>query len=395
MDTLREFVATLLEHEGAVVESEGTDGLVVLSPPALREVMRWPELIWLEFGPEPRANSIRVGLEGDWLEKFGTLVGERGRWAERQLVLSEPWPAPRAPERILEHALDLPNATWRFQKMIPAWTRCLILAFHYTAISDEKREGLVWLGLNLGTGAMLGDLVVRLRTLLAENDDWQVPEPALLEKAAPRWTTAALVRRVQPMVDHLVRQELAPFLGAMHRRLERDGDRVHAYHDDLRALALKRLAALDGVQGEKAEADRQRERARVAAIEGEYRAKLEDLRHNYALSVTVAGVQALELLMPVQRIEVLIRRRKSERTIVLDWYPALRSAEPPLCEWGLGLGRTRVVCDASLHLTEPAGQKPCAACAARWCRACHPRSCPKCGAAHASSGNAAGGNWSC
>ncbi len=322
---------------------------------------------------------IRVGLEGDWLDKFGALIGDRGRWVERQLGLPEPQSAPGAPERILEHALKLPNATWRFRKMAPAWTRCLVLAFRYTAISDEKREGLVWIGLNLGTGAALGDLVLRLRTLLSETDGWQAPEPACLERAGPRWSTALVASRVRPILDHVVRQELAPFMGAMGHRLERDRDRVHAYHDELRALALKRLAALEDASGEKAEADRLREHARVAAIETEYRAKLGDLRHNYALSVSVTGVQALEILVPVQRIEVLIRRRKGERTVALDWHPALRLAEPPLCEWGLGFGRTRLVCDANLHLTEAAGQAPCPACSARWCRACHPLSCPKCG----------------
>ncbi len=390
METLRDFVAALLQEEGAVVESEGTDNLAVLSPAALRHAMGWSEFARLGFGPDVGGDAVRVGLEGDWLEKFGGLVGDRGQWAERQLALAEPRPVPGAPERILEHALELPNATWRFQKMTPAWTRCLILACRYTAISDEKREGLLWLSLNLGTGATLGDLVFRLRTLLAEADEWQPPEASLLEQAGPRWTTAALARRIQPMLDHLVRQELAPFVGAMRRRLERDRDRVHAYHDDLRALALKRAAALEGVAGEKAEADRLRERARIAAIEGEYGAKLEDLRHNYALSVSVTGVQALELLVPVQRLEILIKRRKNERTIALDWHPALRQAEPPLCEWGLGLGRTRLVCDASLHLTEAAGQELCPACSSRWCRACHPQSCPRCGTAQTSDSVGAG-----
>ena len=72
----------------------------------------------------------------------------------------------------------------------------------------------------------------------------------------------------------------------MRRRLDRDRDRVHAYHDDLRGASLKRLAALAGPHGEKAEADRRRETLRVAAIEREYPAKLDDLRHNYALRVT-------------------------------------------------------------------------------------------------------------
>ena len=131
------------------------------------------------------------------------------------------------------------------------------------------------------------------------------------------------------MLDNRVRQELEPFLRAMRRRLERDRNRVHDYHDDLRRTALKRLATLANVAGEKAENDRQREMLRVAAIEREYRAKLDDLRHNYALRVTVDWVQALELYVPVQRLEVQIKRRKGERLIRIDWHPLVRAAEPP------------------------------------------------------------------
>ena len=380
METLREFVTAALERTGAVVEADGADGLAVLSPPELRAAFGWPELARLGFGAALPPGAIRVGLEGDWLERFGTLLDGHGRWAERQLSLAEPLPAPGSPERVLDYAVELPNAVWRFRSMTATWTRCLILAFRYTAVSDEKREGLVWLGVNLGTGAVLGDLLGRLQALLAGVGDWQVPDPSLGSAAGSRWATAALDRRIRPLLDHRVRHELAPFLAAMRRRLERDRDRVHAYHDELRALALKRLAALDGAPGEKAAAERRREAGRVTAIEGEYHAKLDDLRHNYALRVTVEGVQALELLMPVQRIEALIRRRKGERMIALDWHPALRLAEPPLCDWGLGLGRTRLVCDDGLHLTEPAGQAPCPGCGRPWCRACHPEACTKCGA---------------
>jgi hypothetical protein len=57
--------------------------------------------------------------------------------------------APSDPERVLDRALDLPNAVWRLQGVTATWSRCLMLAFRYTAVSDEKREGLIWLGFNL------------------------------------------------------------------------------------------------------------------------------------------------------------------------------------------------------------------------------------------------------
>ena len=47
--------------------------------------------------------------------------------------------------------------------------------------------------------------------------------------------------------------------------------------------------------------------------------------------------QALDLYVPVQRFEVLIRRRKGERLVRLDWHSLVKMAEPPVCEAGLAL----------------------------------------------------------
>jgi hypothetical protein len=378
MSELRDFVAEMLERQGAAVDPVEPDGLDVLAPQPLREAMGWPELARLGFGAQRPEQAISIGLEGDWLDRFGALLGEHGRWAERQLTLAGTPIAPGDPERVLERAIELPNAVWRFQGMTPTFTRCLVMAFRYTAVSDEKREGLIWLGFNLGTGAVVDEVAARLRPVLAA-EPWQAPEPDVRMAAGPGWDPAILQSRVRPLLEHRVRQDLEPFLAAIRRRLERDRIRVHAYHDDLRRVALKRLAALDGAQGEKPQADREREKLRVAAIEREYHAKLDDLRHNYALRITVQWVQALELYLPVQRLDVLIRRRKGERLIRMDWHPLVRMTEPPPCDWGMGLDRVRVACDGKLHLTEPAGQAPCPSCGKAWCRACHRTRCPNCG----------------
>src|ERR1700674_199279 len=381
MGELRDFVAEVLERRGAAVEAVEPEGLEVLAPRPLRDAMGWPELALLGFGAERAPLAIPIGLEGDWLDRFGALLGEHGRWTERQLTLPASTAQLGNPERVLERALDLPNAVWRFHAVTATWTRCLVLTFRYTALSDEKREGLVWLGFNLGTGAVLDEVLARLRPAVVDEPVWQAPGPEGRLAAGPGWDAAPLENRVQPLLDFRVRQALEPFLRAMRARLERDRNRVHGYHDDLRGASLKRLAALDGATGERTEGDRRRETLRVAAIEREYRAKLDDLRHNYALRVGVEWVQALELYLPVQRIEVQVRRRKGERLISLDWHRMARLTEPPPCDWGLGLDRVRVVCDDKLHLTTAAGQAPCPACGKAWCRACHPAACPRCGKA--------------
>jgi|HubBroStandDraft_1064217.scaffolds.fasta_scaffold00150_5 hypothetical protein len=378
MSDLRDFVADLMEQSGAAVEPLEPAGLAVLAPPEIRRSLGWPELARLGFGPDLPAASMRVGMEGDWLERFAGLLGSRGRRVERQMGV-EGAPAPGDPERLLGHALDLPNAVWRLQRQLPGWTRCLILAFRTTALSDEKRESLLWLGFNTGTGTGLGEVLPRLRAALAGERSWPAPLPEIRDAAGAGWDAATLEARVRPVLEAAVEAELAPFLQSMRRRLARDHARLYGYHDDLRRESLRRLAVLDRAEGAKTESDRLRETQRVAAIEREYRAKLDDLRHNYALRVTIEWVQTLELFVPVQRLELLIRRRKGERLIRLDWHPSARLIEPPPCDWGSGFGRTRLVCDERLHLTEPAGQDPCPGCGKAYCRACHATACPRCG----------------
>jgi hypothetical protein len=252
-----------------------------------------------------------------------------------------------------------------------------MLTFRYTAVSDEKREGLICVGFNLATGAVLDDSLARLQAALAHMPEWHEPQAAIKRAAGPAWSEAKLARLLHPLLDVQLRESMEPFLRTMRRRLERDRNRVHAFHDDLRRASFQRLAALARAKGERAEADRQRETLRVAAVEREYRVKLDDLRRNYALRVAVEWVQALDLYVPVHRFDVLIRRRKGERLIQLDWHPLIRAAEPPLCEAGLGRERARLVCDDALHLTDPSGQAPCASCSKPFCRACCVV-CPRC-----------------
>src|SRR5438093_7821 len=78
MGALRDFVADMLEAEGAAIEPVEPDGLEVLAPEPLRAAMGWTEFERLGFGATLPVGAIPIGLEGDWLDRFGTLLGERG-----------------------------------------------------------------------------------------------------------------------------------------------------------------------------------------------------------------------------------------------------------------------------------------------------------------------------
>jgi hypothetical protein len=367
---MQTFVASLLRHEGALVEPIEAEGLEVLAPPRVRDALGIEELSRLGFGSTLPTAARRVGIEGDWLRRFSTLLGARGLWTRR--VLSAPARTPGDPERVLGHELVLDNATFRLLSVTPAWTRYLVMDFRASAVSDDKRDFLLRLGVNLATGAVPDAVLAALARVLDDDEaDGQSPEEAELPAIWDRSRLLGLVARALPPRVETV---LNPFVKGLRRRLGRDQERLHLYHNDLYREAMRRTLAL-------AETDpkRRREEQRAEAIGREYQARLDDLARQYATRVTVEWVQTCELVMPVHRFAVQIRRRKADRTIQLDWNPVARRLEPPICEFTASAERPSLVCDDALHLVVPAGLRPCVGCGRAYCRACHRGGCPKCG----------------
>lgn len=105
MSELRDFVADLLERRGAAVEALGADQLEVLAPAPLQGQLGWPELTHLDFGTQKAPGAVSITLEGDWLDRFGVILADEGRWSEREVRLAAPVPPPSDPERVLERVL--------------------------------------------------------------------------------------------------------------------------------------------------------------------------------------------------------------------------------------------------------------------------------------------------
>ena len=275
---MQRFVAALLTEDGALVEPLGPDGLDVLAPPPLQQALGVGEFCRFGFGTTLPEGAQRVGIESDWLARFARVVGERGRWHRRVLNPG----ARKIPdaEQLLERELALENATFRLIDAAPAWTRYLVLDFRFTAVSDEKREGTQRLAINLATGAMPEAMLDRLTPWLeeAEAKDDALPADAALPAD---WERARVIERVRHALPWRVEAALAPFITGLRRRLVRDLDRLHAYHNDLHREASQRVTQLAA-----GDAGQQRERLRLAAIAQEYRAKLADLTHKYALRIS-------------------------------------------------------------------------------------------------------------
>lgn len=375
---MQTFAAALLRHEGALVEDIEPEGLELLAPPPVQRALGVGEFSRLGFGTTLPMGAQRVGLEGDWLDRFARLLGPRGRWTRR--VLSTEPKTPGDPDRSLGQELVLDNATFRLLSVTPAWTRYLVMDFRAAAVSDDKRDFVSRLGVNLATGSLPDTVLAALGSALDrpsfDGSEADPVLPAETEAALPAmWERARVTAIMERALPPRLEAALSPFVKGMRRRLGRDQDRLYQYHNDLHHEAMGRARGLPA-----GDAKRTREEQRAAAIEREYRAKLDDLARQYATRVTVEWVQTQELVMPVHRFAVQIRRRKADRIIALDWNPLARRLEPPACDATAGLERPRLVCDDALHLVAPAALAPCSNCGRAFCRACHRTECPKCGA---------------
>ncbi|MBF0448850.1 MAG: hypothetical protein HQL67_11670 [Magnetococcales bacterium] len=383
-EQLRNFAANLLEHSGAVIERIEPSGLEVLSPPEVRDVLSLPELARLGFAPELPLNAERVGLESNWLDRFQELLGRRGQWA--RLVLNPGYAPPSNPERTLEHAMSLQNATYRMQLATPARTRYLILIFRYTALSEEKREGIVRIGFNLSNGATMDGWLEELWPTLFTRETvtpFQDTTGLPIESSMPEiWAARKLHDILQRALSARVEHRLERFVQGLNRRQERDLERLHDYFSDMRREILQRMAK--GARGAGAEPQEEQtlQQTRLESIEREYRNKVVDLRQKYAMNVETKFIQALLLEMPVYRLAFLIKRRKGERRFHLDWNPMVRKLETPPCEYSFTWNTERMVCDDNLHLVSPEAHAGCPNCNKLFCRACHADKCPRCGKRH-------------
>jgi len=376
MTLLQQFFAELLEKSGAVLDVIEPEGLEVLAPPHVQQMLQLPELARLGFGAELPAAAQRVGLDSELMGRAGELLGQQGRHLRR--IYRPENPPPNNPERMLLHTLELHNATYRLREVAPAWTCYVILRFRYTAVSDDKRDGVLDFGVNRGTGATVDDMLPEL--LLATQS--LATLPALTVKLQfPPWTQQHVQTMLERALPPRVHLKLEDFFKGMRRRQERDLQRLYEYHQELRHETVLRLAALATREelNEKQQSEQVRERQRLEAIAREYQAKVSDVRQKYAMKVELEWVQTLEIVMPVQRFTLLLKRRKGERSISLDWNPLTRQLEQAPCEYSFTWERTRDICDEALHLVTPSALRPCPDCGKTYCRACHPAKCPKCG----------------
>jgi hypothetical protein len=362
---LLDTVAEVLEFSGAAVEKNG-EYLEALVPDEAAKILHTPEVTKLYFNPErAQKDGELVSFQSDFVDRLFALMNGTGSYAHlslQDLYLKQ------NTKGVAEQRFAALNGLGR---ALDAVERCLSYAlfnFKYTAVSDEKKEGLITAIVNEHTLAAVSEMAAYL--------GWAAATEKSHHAELPSQPFQNVYQAACRSVEAAIRRELADFSKSLNRRLQRDVARLIDYYENL-IIEIRRKIARRNLEGK----EREDEESRIRATETELHRKIVDQREKYALKISVEPINFMRIFMPVMAVNFEVRFRKAAREIPLIWNPLTKDFEAQNCR-GCATGLYHFyVCEENLH-TVCADCFKCAGCGKNICRACHPQKCPKCGMAY-------------
>jgi hypothetical protein len=355
-------VAEVLELSGAAVERNG-EHLEALVPEGVAKVLHTPELARLYFNPEQaKPDGELVTFQSDFVDRLFALVQGTGNYAHltlRDLYLKQ------STRSAAEQRFQVINGLGRAMEAVERILSYAQFNFKYTAVSDEKKDGLVSVIVNEQTLAEASDMAAHL--------GWVEAVEAAHHADLPAQPFSAIYTAACKAAETVIRRELAEFHKSLNRRLQRDLDRLTEYYDSL-ATEIRRKIARRNLEGK----EREDEESRLRATALELERKVTDQREKYAMKINVEPVNLMRLFVPAMVVNYEVRFRKALREIPLVWNPVTKDFEAPACQ-GCASGINHFyICEDKLH-TVCANCFKCGNCGRNVCRACHAGKCPKCG----------------
>lgn len=355
-------VAEVLELSGAAVEKNG-EYLEALVPTAVAEILHTTELAKLYFTPErAQKDGELVTFQSDFLDRLFVLMQGTGNYA--QLALQNLY-LKQSTRNASDQRFAVLNGLGRALEAFERRLAYVQFNFKYTAVSDEKKEGLVSIIVNEHTLANTSDMAAQLSWAEFAETSQQADLP--LQPFDRVYATASRA------AEAVIHRELADFHKSLNRRLQRDINRLTEYYDSLVA-EIRRKIERRGLTGK--ERDDEESRIRATAIELER--KIVDQREKYAIKINVEPINLLRIFMPAMVVNFEVRFRKAAREIPLVWNPLRKDFEALLCEGCAAELFRFYICEDKLHVI-CANCSKCTSCGRHVCRACYPKKCPKCG----------------
>ncbi len=360
---LLETVARVLELHGAELE-QNDESVEALMPAALSQLLHLPEMAKLYFNASTaQPDGELITFQSDFLDRLFDMMQASGNCAH--LTLPDLYLKKGADEAAeqnftalngLGHALGS-----REQRLSYA-----LFNFKYTAVSDEKKEGMATTIINELT---LSALPARALDLYLSESRETAPQSNLERRPFGRVYHAAC-KNAQASIT----AELADFNKSLNRRLQRDLKRLQEYYQEL-LTEIERKIKRRGLEGKELE----NEQARMRATRVELEKKIADQREKYNMKITVEPVNLLRFELAVRTVSYEARFSKAQRELTLVWNPLLKDFESLPCESCLTGLQDFWLCEQKLHVLCTSCFR-CPLCERKVCRVCHRKACPKCNA---------------
>jgi hypothetical protein len=313
------FAQQFLLLGGAAVEENGSS-IEALIPENLRTMLHVPEHIRI-FGDY----GSTAGRSGQYVVSYGTPLLEN---MIREALEKVPLAACRLDfdyvksggfQRLLKEQVTFYGAVASIEAIAEVIKDYFLVAFRYSARSDEQKEGLLTAAFQADTGDFVPDMAEALDGAACGRAYFTPPE------SAPE-SLAGLATSVERTARRILRDQLEPFRQTMDRRLKRDIANLSEYYRSLDQEMRKSLEK-PGLS-ENAQSDRQ---SKIDAIPSELASKTDDLLKKYSIKVGLQPAAVMQVRTPAKKIACSMAVGRRNRQFFLTYNPVTRCIDPPAC----------------------------------------------------------------
>lgn len=324
---LSSFCQRALEEFGGLAEAEDS-GLTAFLPPDLSRELDLPEEVTIGGQEYPLLYGSPV------LDRLIGLATSRTPLVFGRIKI--PYLKKAGFEKLLQESLFFQGVKTEVQSRAETRSTYLDLTCRYLALSDERKEGLIRLGVAEKTGIVIQglenafdnqELHYYARDKIPDHFPEHIDQPLA---SGLQWSKARIGR------------DLEPFYQSMQRRLKRDVRNTREYYQAL-AQEMEESLARPNLSPEQ----KQDRESKIRELPEEAERKVRDLQEKYKIKVKIRIAAMLRLLVDVVQLQVRVVHRKLRRDIHVTWNPLTRALEPLACEQ----------CGSGMHTVHPVNYK--------------------------------------
>lgn len=322
---LLSFVRRFLEEKGALGELE-ENRVDLLLPLDLAKALDLKEYISIvpgtvdeqKNGKTDGRKQYPIHLGAPILDKICSIAASNPPLT--QLSLSFDYLKKGGYDTLIANQFDFHKAKGTVAKKAEIKTHYAIFTFKYLAQSDEQKEGLMDLAVNMETGAVVTGMMDHL-SAVEKNYESHIALNYSREKID------RLLKLTDIYVAQGVEESLSDYKKSMARRFKRDVRSLREYYEALRKEMEESLTR--GGISPRLEQER---REKIAMIPDELAAKEQDLLNKYSIRIKVSLAAVMAISTPAVKVffNTVTGRQKKELAFIYN--PVTKLMDPLVCD---------------------------------------------------------------